>query len=155
MKINIEKQRFLEQELKEYEKITPMTESERLALREWVSNGKSVHENGSFASYEGGRPADFLDVYREEEEIRTALASMSYEAGSRYLLEEYGVDRDPHPEEELTYEELSKKAQEHYKVAMLYSMFLLSHGLMEEADAYVREHIGDEFPFDPFKRNGA
>lgn len=153
MKINIERQHFLEQEQKEYEKTIPMTESERLALREWVSSGMSVHENGSMACYEGGYPVDFLDVYREEEKIRTVLASMSYEAGSQYLLKEYGIDRDSHEELELTYEELRKKAQEQYKVTMLYSMFLFSHGLLEEADDYVRAHMEDEFPFDPFKRN--
>jgi hypothetical protein len=73
MKISREKRRFLKQELKEYEKIIPMTEEERTALHEWVAAGNSVHENGSMASYEGGRPMDFLDVYREEEEIQRAL----------------------------------------------------------------------------------
>src|SRR5699024_12501293 len=61
---------LLKQELREYEKVTPMTEEEREALHEWVAAGNSVHENGSMASYESGRPVDFLDVYREEEEIR-------------------------------------------------------------------------------------
>ena len=92
MKINKEKKRFLKQELREYEKVTPMTREEREALHEWVAAGNSVHENGSMASYEGGRPMDFLDVYREEETIRRALDSMSYEEGSRYLLKEYGID---------------------------------------------------------------
>ena len=91
MKIKKEKRRFLRQELKEYERVTPMTEEERSALREWVNAGNSVHENGSMASYEGGRPMDFLEVYRQEEGIRRALAAMSYEEGSNYLLEEYGI----------------------------------------------------------------
>ena len=82
MKIDKEKRRFLKQELKEYEKVTPMTEAERVALHEWVAAGNRVHENGSMACYEGGRPMDFLDVYREEEEIRRTLASMSYEVDS-------------------------------------------------------------------------
>ena len=109
MKISKEKRRFLKQELKEYEKTISMTEEERTALHEWVAAGNSVHENGSMASYEGGRPMDFLDVYRQEEEIRSALASMSYEEGSKYLLEEYGIDRDgvmtPKPP---AYEELKR-----------------------------------------------
>jgi hypothetical protein len=88
MKISKEKRQFLKKELREYEKTTPMTEEERKVLHEWVARGYSVHENGSMASYEGGRPMDFLDVYREEEEIRRHLSSMSYEEGSRYLLEE-------------------------------------------------------------------
>ena len=94
MKICKEKRRFLRQELKEYEKTTPMSEDERKALHEWVADGNSVHENVAMASYEGGRPMDFLDVYREEEELRRAVAGMSYEEESRYLLEEYGIDRD-------------------------------------------------------------
>ena len=66
MKISKEKRQFLKKELKEYEKITPMTEDERKVLHEWVADGNSVHENGAMACYEGGRPMDFLDVYREE-----------------------------------------------------------------------------------------
>lgn len=89
-----EKKRFLESELREYERVTAMTEEERTVLREWVREGHSVHENGAMAVHEGGRPVDFLDVYREEEQIRRALASMSYEEGSRYLLEGYGIVRD-------------------------------------------------------------
>ena len=34
MKINEGKARFLQRELKEYEKVTPMTEEERIALHE-------------------------------------------------------------------------------------------------------------------------
>ena len=128
MKISKEKRRFLKQELKEYEKAAPMTEAERTALHEWVAAGNSVHENGSMASYEGGRPVDFLDVYREEEEIRCALASMSYEEGSRYLLKEYGIDRDgvmtPKPP---TYEELKKKANRLYRTCFLYWEFLVAN----------------------------
>lgn len=151
MKINKEKRRFLKQELKGYEKITPMTEEERSALHEWVAAGNSVHENGSMASYEGGRPVDFLDVYREEEEIRRVLGSMSYEEGSRYLLEEYGIDRDgvmtPGPP---TYEELKRKANRLYRTCFLYWEFLVANDLREEAYEYVREHIDEEWPFGSF-----
>lgn len=152
MKISKEKRRFLKQELKEYEKTISMTEEERTALYEWVAAGNSVHENGSMASYEGGRPMDFLDVYREEEEIRSALASMSYEEGSKYLLEEYGIDRDgvmtPKPP---TYEELKKKASRLYRTCFLYWEFLVANDLREEAYEYVREHIDEEWPFDSFE----
>lgn len=116
MKINKEKMQFLKQELREYEKATPMTEEEREALHEWVAAGNSVHENSSMASYEGGRPVDFLDVYREEEEIRRALDSMSYEEGSKYLLEEYGIDRDDVTTlTPPTYGELKEKANRLYR----------------------------------------
>lgn len=152
MKISKEKRRFLKQELKEYEKTVSMTEEERTALHEWVAAGNSVHENGSMASYEGGRPVDFLDVYREEEEIRRALASMSHEEGSRYLLEEHGIDRDgvraPKPP---TYEELKKKANRLYRTCFLYWEFLVASDLREEAYEYVCEHIDEEWPFDSFE----
>lgn len=151
MKISKEKRHFLRQELREYEKVIPMTEEERAALHKWVSQGNSVHENGSMVSYEGGRPMDFLDVYREEEEIRQALAKMTYEEGSKYLLEEYGIDRDgvmtPKPP---TYEELRKKANRLYRTCFLYWEFLVANDLREEAYEYVREHIDEEWPWDSF-----
>ena len=37
MKISKEKRQFLKKELKEYEKITPMTAAERKVLHEWVA----------------------------------------------------------------------------------------------------------------------
>lgn len=116
--------------------------------------GNSVHENGSMASYEDGRLMDFLDVYREEEESRSALASMSYEEGSRYLLKEYGIDRDgvmtPKPP---AYEELKKKANRLYRICFLYWEFLVANDLREEAYEYVREHIDEKWPFDSFEWN--
>lgn len=151
MKIDKERKHFLKQELKEYEKITPMTERERAILREWVKAGNSVHENGSLVCHEGGCPADFLDVYREEEEIRRALSSRTYEEGSRYLLEEYGIDRDRKPEPAPTYEELKKKASRLYRTCMLYWEVLIANDLREEAYEYVRDHIDEELPFDSFE----
>lgn len=151
MKISKEKRQFLKKELREYEKNTPMTEEEKKALHEWVAGGCSVHENGSMASYEGGRPMDFLDVYREEEEIRRHLSSMSYGEGSRYLLEEYGIDRDgvitPKPP---TYEELKRKAGRLYRICFLYWEVLADNGLRDEAYEYVRGHIDEEWLFDSF-----
>ncbi|XBX10030.1 hypothetical protein QMP26_19465 [Enterocloster clostridioformis] len=151
MKIDKERKRFLKQELKEYEKTTPMMEEGRSVLREWVRAGNSVHENGASACYGGGCPIEFLDVYREEEESRTALASMTYEQGSRYLSEKYGIDRDAVPEPKPTYEELRKKASHLYRTCMLYWEVLIANDLREEACEYVREHIDEELPFDPIE----
>ncbi len=149
MKTDNKKKRFLTQELKAYEKITPMTKDERAILHEWVRTGHSVHENDAMAVYEGGRPLDFLDVYREEGEIRQALASMTYAEGSKYLLEEYGIDRDgvmtPKPP---TYEELAKRARRLYRTCFLYWEFLIANDLRDEANEYVREHFDEEMPFD-------
>lgn len=151
MRISKEKRRFLKKELKEYEKTTPMTKEEREALHEWVAAGNSVHENGSMACYEGGWPMDFLDVYREEEEIRRATADMTYEEETRYLLEEYGIDRDglmePKPP---TYDELKKKANRLYRTCFLYWEVLIANDLRDEAYEYVRDHIDEEWPWDTF-----
>ena len=84
---------FLKSELKEYEQNTPMTEDERKALRKWVKNGNSVHENMSLAFDEHGKPLDFLEVYRRDVEIASILASMTEEEGDKYLLENYGINR--------------------------------------------------------------
>ncbi len=42
-----------------------MTEEEKEALHEWVALGKSVHDNGWYACWDGGIPMDFLDAYRQ------------------------------------------------------------------------------------------
>lgn len=150
MKIDKATRDILKKELKEYEKTTPMTEEERSALREWVRDGHSVHDNPSLACTEGGYPMDFLDVYREEEGIRKALASMTYEEGSRYLLKEYGINRDEKPEPKPTFEELCSQVRHIYRTCMLYRDVLLMNDLMEEADEYVAENIDSELPFDIF-----
>lgn len=56
MRISKERIRFLKQELKEYEKITPMTEEERRELHGWIEAGYSVHENTCCAVGDGNRP---------------------------------------------------------------------------------------------------
>lgn len=149
MKKDYKRRRFLMQELKAYEKITPMTEEERAILHEWVRAGHSVHENDAMAVYEGGCPLDFLVVYREQEEVRRTLASMTHEEGSRYLLEEYDIDRDgvmtPHLP---TYEELAERARRLYRACFLYGQFLSANDLRNQADEYVKEHFDEEMPFD-------
>lgn len=90
MDILRERQHFLEEELEEYEKITPMTDDEREALHWWVDKGHSVHENWSLACWEGGAPIDFLDVYREEMEEKALLDAMTEEEQEEYWNYGYG-----------------------------------------------------------------
>lgn len=70
---------------------------------------------------------------------------------SKYLLKEYGIDRDgvmtPKPP---TYEELRKKANRLYRTCFLYWEFLVANDLRDEAYEYVRERIDGELPFDSF-----
>ena len=86
--------RFLKSELQEYAQNTPMTKEERKALRKWVNNGNSVHENMGMAFDEHGKSLDFLEVYRQDVEIASILASMTEEEGDKYLLENYGINRE-------------------------------------------------------------
>ena len=150
MNISKEKRQFLRKELKEYEKSTPMTEEERDALRKWVKDGNSVHDNPAMFVFEGGRPWDFLDVYRELEGIRKAIENISYEEGSRYLLKEYGINRDDRPEPKPTFGELCNKTKRIYRTCMLYRDVLIMNDLKDEADEYVMENIDAELPFDTF-----
>lgn len=55
-------------DLKHYETYTPMTAIERKALRNWVYDGNSVHDNPYHAvNEETGVAIDFLDIYRAEQ----------------------------------------------------------------------------------------
>ena len=79
------KQIFPEKELIEYEKVTTMTAEEQAALRTWVAEGNSVHENASMGVDETGEPLDFLEVYRMEEEIRQDLEKLSPTEKDKYI----------------------------------------------------------------------
>lgn len=149
---NAERQRFLEQELKTYERATPMTDEERTVLRSWVRDGNSVHENTSDARGEDGRPMDFLEVYRQDVEISDALAAMTYEEGTEYLRREYGIVRENKPIQQPrpSYDELLKKAERLFRICLLYRDILEENGLMEAAHEHVAEYIAAEPLFDLF-----
>ena len=81
MKFNVylpdETKELLERQYKEYLKIRPMSQKEQRAVREWVKNGHSVYENSAGAWQDGQIPVEFLDVYRDEEYIRSHTKGMS------------------------------------------------------------------------------
>ena len=109
-----EYQVMLDEELKEYLKDTKITAKERKALREWVAAGHSVHENNAMAVSEGGYPIDFLDIYREEEELRQATKDMSPEDARKYMMNYYGYtdnirDHDPEPLDDIDFSKLEGK----------------------------------------------
>ena len=64
-------------EYNEYVKNTPMAEKEKEALRKWVMDGNSVHDNPSMSVDEHNRPTDFLDDYRYHEEIYQHLEQLT------------------------------------------------------------------------------
>lgn len=85
---------LLEEQYKDYIKHTPMTKKEQRAVREWVKDGHSVYENSSGGWYDGGVPIPFLEVYRDEEYIRTHTRDMSPEEARKFALSYYGWDDD-------------------------------------------------------------
>lgn len=85
---------LLEEQYKDYIKHTPMTKKEQRAVREWVKDGHSVYENSSGGWYDGGVPIPFLEVYRDEEYIRTHTKDMSPDEARRFALNYYGWDDD-------------------------------------------------------------
>ncbi|MCR5746804.1 MAG: hypothetical protein K6G03_03780 [Lachnospiraceae bacterium] len=124
-----ERLQFLRKELEEYEAVTTMTSEERTALREWVEGGNSVHDNGSMAVYEGGRPMDFLDVYREEEEIRKTLNSLEGKEKDKFLRELKGEENE---------DDLREKCDHYWFVMGVYEHVLRRHGLMQEAEEEIK-----------------
>lgn len=144
---NIEKERsrILMQELRGYEKATPMTEEERSALRDWVEDGNSVHDNPAGTFLKNGRPMDFLDAYRENEEIRRAIEFMTYAEGTRYLREKYGIIRDEKP---FTYRDMLKRIDQLYRTSVLCWEVLVANDLRDEAYEYIQEHFDEVLPFD-------
>lgn len=131
MKANIEERTiFLLEELRRYEEITDMTDEERTALHEWVSKGNSVHENGSMGCLENGEPADFLEDYRYQEEIRKRLELLAPSERETYIARLYGMNTVETLLEDLS--ELSVKAEGYRRV-------LKKYGLLKEAEALMTD----------------
>lgn len=112
-------------ELMKYETITEMTDDERAALRKWVLDGNSVHDNGSMAYTECGVPCDFLDVYRYEKEIRSNLVKLSPREQENYLARLRGED---------TIDNLREDLNKLFFKAGIYEQVLREHHLLEEAN---------------------
>lgn len=94
MKFNVDltaaEQEYLENQYKEYVKSKNMTSRERTALREWVADGNSVYNNPMGLWKDGFHPAEFLEVYRDEEYIEEHTQGMSVGERNRYAAEYYG-----------------------------------------------------------------
>ncbi|MFA9466385.1 MAG: hypothetical protein ACERKN_19150 [Velocimicrobium sp.] len=127
--VSTEKAAVLWNELMKYEKNTEMTDDERKALREWVLDGNSVHDNGSMAYTEHGVPCDFLDVYRYEEGIYSDLEKLSPKEQENYLARLRGEDTIDNLREDL--DKLFFKSQ-------IYELVLGDHCLIEEANLRIK-----------------
>ena len=127
--VSKEKAAVLWDELMKYEMNTEMTDDERTALREWVLDGNSVHDNSSMAYTEHGGPCDFLNVYRYEKGIRSDLEKLTPKEQKNYLARLRGEDTIDNLREDL--DKLFFKAQ-------IYEHVIREHGLLEEANLRIK-----------------
>lgn len=111
-------------EYNEYVKNTPMAEKEKEALRKWVMDGNSVHDNPSMSVDEHNRPTDFLDDYRYHEEIYQHLEQLTGKNRENYLARLQGEDTLDTLREDL--QKICYERDVYYKV-------LSKHGLLQEA----------------------
>lgn len=129
--VSKEKAADLWNELIEYEKQhTEITSEERTALHEWVIAGNSVYENSSMATSESGKPCDFLEVYRYEEEIRQTLKKLPKREQDNYLARLRGED---------TIDNLHKDLSEVLFSMRIYEQILRNNGLLEEANVQIEQ----------------
>ena len=126
-----EKLAHLQEELKVYEMSNNLTDKEKNELYEWVAAGNSVHSNPSMACYEGGKPCDFIDVYRDEEEIHLTLEKLSPRERDNYIARLNGEDILDNLREDL--ETLTLQANAYYEV-------LAIHGLVKEAEKSILKY---------------
>ena len=155
MEILEERQQSLQEELEEYEKVTPMTAYERRLVRKWVSDGHSVNESpGSKYLPDRYPPADFLETYREDREISRAVKGMTSEEEEAYLKAYIGWE-EPTPEE-LAYIEVKGTGSDHVKsyikkiqreIWHLWE-FVWQEGLGDEARAFIEDHKDEETLFE-------
>ena len=139
MNLISDRQRFLQDELNIYEKTTQMNETERNALHEWVAAGNSVHDNTCNAEDGHGNYIDFLDVYREEQDIRDTLSILSDEDKEEYLAKLRG---------ENTIKSLKKRLDELLYKTDVYEKVLQRHNLIEEAKTLMEEGYALSRAFD-------
>lgn len=85
-------------ELERYEQEVPMTNYEKMLLREWVLAGHNPREMppSRYLCLTGSEPYDFLDVHRMDKEIRKNMRGMNKEQQRAYLIEYMGwTDEEP------------------------------------------------------------
>ena len=81
---------YLETQYNEYIKDRTMTDREHNALRKWVADGNSVYDNPMGLWNDSFHPAEFLDVYRDEEYIDKHTQGMTVKERNRFAAEYYG-----------------------------------------------------------------
>ena len=128
-KIDPEFQEYLEEQYKDYIKVTPMTKKEQRHLREWVKKGHSVRQSpGSKYLCDQHPPLDFLDNYRQDQEIEQAIKGMT--------------DAEDTPQK--TPEEQIQDLE--HELFFLWD-YICSEGLWVKAAEYLQAHKDEEIPF--------
>lgn len=144
-----EKQDYRWEQYNSYIRTNRTTPKERKALRKWVASGHSVYENpGSRYICDQYPPQDYLEVYRQDREIKAALAGKSAAEAELYLKEYMGYETEC-PRENVSGQK--KSAREHihdleHELFFLWE-YLCSEGLWNEAKEYLEEHEADAIPF--------
>lgn len=152
---------FNAMELERYELETPMTPSEKRAVRRWVVSGHSVMDAPPskypyIHSYYP--PPCFLDVYRTDKELDAAMKGMTRKEKDAYLKEYVGFQDEPEEqrrqreENQRIHAQTPEKAKE--KIRLLQRKlfyiwtFLSQEGLEEDAEEYVKNHMDEPLPFE-------
>jgi len=76
---NREKQSYLQEELRAYEKKKEMTAAELSELYKWIEQGNSVYSNPGMITHDDGSEMDFIDGLRIETIIAREISSLSSE----------------------------------------------------------------------------
>ena len=148
-------------ELEKYEMETPMTPSEKRALRRWVASGHSVMEMPPtrYACIYPDHPAPgFLEVYRTDRELDAATKGMSKDEKIAYLKDYIGYVDEPEEvrkareANEQLHRQTPEKAKEtirllQRKICYMW-MFLSQEGLWDEAEEYLKDHMDEPTPFE-------
>ena len=135
MKMKNTRQELLLQELREYEAKASLSKDERDALREWVKNGNSIHENPCMAEDGHGRYLDFIDVYRTNAELGNILDSLTEKERENYLARFQRV---------ATIDDLRDDLMKMTFRMNCYEDVLRNYGLLDEALEYCDSRMAQE-----------
>ena len=144
------KQKYLEEQLAEYEQETKMSKKERRTLRDWVASGHSVYESpGSRYHCDGGLPEqDFLDVYREDAEIDKILKGKTNREKAKWVQKHFGCNTQLREKNEATREQMKGHIRKLERELYYLWEYIGQEGLWSEAKTYVEDNADEPIPFE-------
>lgn len=133
-------------------KETPMSPTERQAVRRWMKKGHCILEPWDSPYLPGPMdpPYNFLDCYRLNREMERETAGMNEDETVRYLKNYWGWQDDPAESEEpkKTMADAQAQIRKLNRKFMILWEYLLEKGLWQDAEEYMEEHKEDTFPFE-------